>query len=610
MRGAMLVALVCAVDAVEHEGRGRFSLDEGDRFPRQRGGRGWWREARGRRESRLDRLAAMDDGAPAQFQRFATRLDRVSQERMPRGLDPEEMPPPGRMPLVGGMDESDEGFDDEMDQERMPRRGRARQGRLLRGGFGRQGRAARRQERIAQRRGGQRKARLSDGQQERQARSAALYTALQPEPHRQTLKEGVQRRDPDAPCGAECRDPLTPGPKFDAVERHLVTPIDDTIATTQSHVRTCPSLAELVPCVGQKAFQNDTAPCTVCLPPNIQTTFYADKEVLFANNLQRRLHTVEGALKRGETNKTAAGGAGIMTKPVYLIVAVPPFSGSSGLEGLLSTSPAASTMCSKSIWQCEATSFLLQHKVFDYKDRWNPAATNWTRVYETYYKDVPGTVWDDPHKTILVDKSPPNLAKSKGMVEFFEKHQMDYRFVIMARHPCMYKEMTTTTFSVMASFLREITRVVPARRRFTVAYTDLVTRPDKVASDLLAWLPELTSLSIDKSFLNFREARGAGLGRPEMPGTENAGVVWSPFGPLNVDIPAEQKAEQVRAAGHPIGLVSQQSSQQAGRSHGGREKPVLGYIRDMCTLRVIKREYNESDAVLPWLESHKAQAAQ
>ena len=174
----------------------------------------------------------------------------------------------------------------------------------------------------------------------------------------------------------------------------------------------------------------------------------------------------------------------------------------------------------------------------------------------------------------------------------------------------MYKEMTTTTFSVMASFLREITRVVPARRRFTVAYTDLVTRPDKVASDLLAWLPELTSLSIDKSFLNFREARGAGLGRPEMPGTENAGVVWSPFGPLNVDIPAEQKAEQVRAAGHPIGLVSQQSSQQAGRSHGGREKPVLGYIRDMCTLRVIKREYNESDAVLPWLESHKAQAAQ
>ena len=94
----MLVALVCAVDAVEHEGRGRFSLDEGDRFPRQRGGRGWWREARGRRESRLDRLAAMDDGAPAQFQRFATRLDRVSQERLPRAQErrrPAASRPPG-----------------------------------------------------------------------------------------------------------------------------------------------------------------------------------------------------------------------------------------------------------------------------------------------------------------------------------------------------------------------------------------------------------------------------------------------------------------------------------------------------------------------------------
>ena len=164
----------------------------------------------------------------------------------------------------------------------------------------------------------------------------------------------------------------------------------------------------------------------------------------------------------------------------------------------------------------------------------------------------------------------------------------------------MYKEMTSTTFSVMASFLREITRVVPARRRFTVEYTDLVTRPDKVASDLLAWLPELTSLSIDKSFLNFREARGAGMGRPVMPATENAGVVWSPFGPLNVDIPDEQKEDQAKAAWHG----STQGSQQTSRSHGGREKPVLDYIRDMCTLRVIKRQYNESDAVLPWLATH------
>ena len=212
--------MLCLVGvlAVEHEGRGRFSLDNGNRLPRQQQARsGWRREAqRGRREERLDRLAdetAMDAEAPVQFQRFATRLDRVSMGRMPRGMDQEQMPP-GRMPLVGGMDESDEGFDDEMDQELMPRRGRARQGRQQRGGYGRQDRGTRRQERVADRRGGQRKARLSDGQQERQDRSAALYAALQPEPHKQTLKEGAQRRDPDAPCGAARRDPLTPGPKF------------------------------------------------------------------------------------------------------------------------------------------------------------------------------------------------------------------------------------------------------------------------------------------------------------------------------------------------------------------------------------------------------------
>ena len=156
--------------------------------------------------------------------------------------------------------------------------------------------------------------------------------------------------------------------------------------------------------------------------------------------------------------------------------------------------------------------------------------------------------------------------------------------------------MTATTFSVMASFLREITRVVPAERRFTVPYTDLVTRPDKVATDLLAWLPELTSLDIDKSYLNFREARGMGMGRPDMPVADNHGVVWSPFGPLNVDIPEEER-EQQSAQGSGGGGKSS-------RSHGGREKPVLNYIRENCVLRVIKREFNESDAVLPWLATH------
>jgi len=169
----------------------------------------------------------------------------------------------------------------------------------------------------------------------------------------------------------------------------------------------------------------------------------------------------------------------------------------------------------------------------------------------------------------------------------------------------MYKEMTATTFSVMASFLREITRVVPVHRRFTVSYTDLVTRPDRVAMDLLAWLPELTSLDIDKSFLNFRETRGMGMGRPVMT-AEDQGVVWSPFGPLDVRVPDELKEEPKAPKSKPVAASSNEQQEKSGRAHGGREKPVLSYIREMCALRVIKREYNESDAVLPWLATHSA----
>ena len=414
-----------------------------------------------------------------------------------------------------------------------------------------------------------------------------------------TSGDQKHNRAPIPPCGAACRNPNREGPRFNGVEQGIITQIDDSEAMSKSHVETCPSLAELVPCVGDAA-PDDTAPCSVCMPDDVPTTFYADQETPPpAKKWSSALELLDPLAALTSRRRSER----LPKKPIYLIVAVPPFSGSSGLEGMLSTSPTISTMCAKSIWQCEATSFLLDKNIFERTDRWKPDS-NWTHIYEAYYKMIPGTVWDDPHKPILMDKSPPNIAKSKGMVEFFESRGMDYRFIVMARHPCMYNAMSATTFSTMAAYLREIASVVPAERRFMLSYVDFVTRPDLVAQDLLAWLPELGALSIDKSFVSFREARGDGTGRAPMPKPVEGGPFWSPFGTFtNKDTMMGNQKHAMREFSPSVVSLLGESTYDPDKLHGhnsthnGRELPILEYTRKMCNLTVIKREYNTSDVI-------------
>ena len=162
-----------------------------------------------------------------------------------------------------------------------------------------------------------------------------------------TAADQKHNRAPIPPCGEACRDPNREGPRFNGVEQGLITPIDDSEATSKSQVQKCPSLAELVPCVG-KAAPDDSAPCSVCMPDNVPTTFYADKETPLpaAKKWSGALELLDPLAATTPVRKQEKL---LPKKPIYLVLAVPPFSGSSGLEGMLSTSPAVSTMCSKSI---------------------------------------------------------------------------------------------------------------------------------------------------------------------------------------------------------------------------------------------------------------------
>ena len=59
----------------------------------------------------------------------------------------------------------------------------------------------------------------------------------------------------------------------------------------------------------------------------------------------------------------------------------------------------------------------------------------------------------------------------------------------MARHPCMYGRMTDASFSLLMSYMRDVLANVPEDKIFKISYNEFVSRPDKVASRLLDWLP-------------------------------------------------------------------------------------------------------------------------
>jgi len=299
-------------------------------------------------------------------------------------------------------------------------------------------------------------------------------------------------------CGELCRDLKEPAPLHNLAENKILPQIDNMTAIGSGEVLECPELAQLVPCAAGAGADAYSAPCSSCIQdPSFQTTLHRGS--LFTPRQQPITPAKE---------------------PIHLIVVVPPFQGSSGLEGLLSTSPTVSTMCAKSIWQCEATATLLRENVFPRTLRYDPAYTNWSRVYEVYNSLELGSIWDDPTKPILMDKSPPNIVKTKGMIEFFEKTGREYRFVAMARHPCMYNSVTETSFSLLMGYMRDMLANVPQDKIYTISYNDFVTRPDMVAQGLLDWLPELGQLDINASYLEWPSSQGNGLGRPPLPGTD------------------------------------------------------------------------------------------
>ena len=177
----------------------------------------------------------------------------------------------------------------------------------------------------------------------------------------------------------------------------------------------------------------------------------------------------------------------------YLFVLCPPYSGSTLLWKLLSTSDNVSSL------PLEGQS-LRELKTLMRDKPWDATQVlPWPQI-----KAVWETYWDQK-KTVLLEKSPPNLIRVDDILIHFQP----VKFIVMVRNPYAHCEglirrngwklKRAANFSMMC--LR--TQLENARRledALVLTYESLVEDPDRACREIAAFMPELQDMNSAASF--------------------------------------------------------------------------------------------------------------
>lgn len=181
-------------------------------------------------------------------------------------------------------------------------------------------------------------------------------------------------------------------------------------------------------------------------------------------------------------------------KNAYIFILCPPYSGSTVLWKLVATASSVSSLPSEGQFIPEVMEQMRQNP-WDYQVK-----LPWERI-----KNVWDSKWD-LSKPFLIEKSPPNLIRSKEI----EEHFQPVHFIIMVRNPYAHCEGlirrngwdANTAAEFSAARLQD--QVENAKRlsgavRFT--YESLVATPFEVVRKIETAIPQLGKLDTNAQFV-------------------------------------------------------------------------------------------------------------
>ena len=192
-----------------------------------------------------------------------------------------------------------------------------------------------------------------------------------------------------------------------------------------------------------------------------------------------------------------------------LIVMGHPFSGTSGLEGLIGTGAGATSLCASQTWQCEDT-WLLKYMDFDiepgvdeFKSYYPVDAAGYAYAFKHF-----ALTWWDMSKPVLMDKTPNLLARHRVIADAAAKLGVPVKFVLLSRHPFSWTSETHPFDEARWLELMKFNRMVlddDTVDVLHVRYEDLAWRMNETVASLERFAPELGALDPRRSALAFEE---------------------------------------------------------------------------------------------------------
>mmetsp|Transcript_10905 Transcript_10905/g.30867 ORF Transcript_10905/g.30867 Transcript_10905/m.30867 type:complete len:420 (-) Transcript_10905:147-1406(-) len=219
------------------------------------------------------------------------------------------------------------------------------------------------------------------------------------------------------------------------------------------------------------------------------------------------------------------------TKPAYLFMLGTPYSGTTALLGLLTSSPHV-TIPSRG-WAHEAQWMLGVEQVYSFLKKSGMDYTSGKKVNPGVMHDVNMNLDDmdrvfqglwDANKSIKVDKSHSLVSVAPNIYQYYRAKGSVVKFIVLIRHPCTYGSRGFPTTRAMY-YWHKIKRVMEdhADDVLLIQYEDFVRNPQAVADRILEFFPELESLDITVSNLDAKKTtlRSGGGDRGAATGGEN-----------------------------------------------------------------------------------------
>lgn len=203
------------------------------------------------------------------------------------------------------------------------------------------------------------------------------------------------------------------------------------------------------------------------------------------------------------------------TGKAILIVSGLPYSGTSALEGLISTAPHVTDLCAAGMWQCEDTLLMEQYGFKEPSERRFDPGIITAEQYAYAFKDF-AIKWWDMSKTLLMDKTPNLIMRYERVKAAADMLGVPVKFVILTRHPFSWTSKTHPfNQEDYYDMMRHVQKLLhdDTIDKLQIRYEDLAERLPETIKQLEAFLPRAGgSFDPHKSGLSSQSGGERGLG--------------------------------------------------------------------------------------------------